>query len=118
MQLQYFYYIITWWLSRLGIKNKYSKSNTISSNIVVSVKAQQMYDKRIMQALLMLMSRKRKPVSFRLDELVVEALSKLAKEENASVNRYIESHFFKVAKEKGIISSDTELFGETRGNKS
>jgi hypothetical protein len=64
------------------------------------------------------MSRKRKPVSFRIDELVVEALSKLAKEENASVNRYIESHFFKVAKEKGIIPNDAELLGETRGNKS
>lgn len=59
--------------------------------------------------------RKRKAVSYRIDELVVEALGKLAREENASINRYIETHFFKVAKEKGIISQDTELLGETRG---
>ncbi|QSJ20086.1 hypothetical protein JYQ62_16060 [Nostoc sp. UHCC 0702] len=67
-----------------------------------------------MQTLLS-MPRKRKPVSFRIDELVVEILSKLAKEENTSVNRYIETHFFRLAKERSLISSDTELIGETRG---
>lgn len=70
-----------------------------------------------MHILISFMTRKRKPVSFRLDELVVETLAKLAKEENASVNRFIESHFFKLGKEKGLISQDTELLGETRGNK-
>ncbi|MBD2204703.1 hypothetical protein H6G33_07050 [Calothrix sp. FACHB-1219] len=61
------------------------------------------------------MSRKRKPVGYRLDEVVIDALKTLARNENTSVNRYIETHFFKLAKEKGLISNDTELLGETRG---
>ncbi len=68
-----------------------------------------------MQVLLLFMSRKRKPVSFRIDELVVETLAKLAREENTSVNRYIETHFFRIGKERGFISSDAQLIGETRG---
>lgn len=70
-----------------------------------------------MHVLISFMTRKRKPVSFRIDELVVETLAKLAKEDNASVNRFIESHFFKLGKEKGLIPQDAELLGETRGNK-
>ncbi|BAZ71386.1 hypothetical protein NIES4106_61830 (plasmid) [Fischerella sp. NIES-4106] len=61
------------------------------------------------------MARKRKPVAYRIDELVVEALAKLAKEENLSINRYIEKHFFHIAKQKGLIPRDSELLGETRG---
>ncbi|WP_196528221.1 hypothetical protein [Nostoc commune] len=61
------------------------------------------------------MSRKRKPVSFRIDELVVETLAKLAREENTSVNRYIETHFFRLGKERGFIPPDAQLIGETRG---
>ncbi|MHC0068784.1 hypothetical protein ACWATR_38990 [Nostoc sp. UIC 10890] len=68
-----------------------------------------------MQVLLLFMSRKRKPVSFRIDELVVETLAKLAREENTSVNRYIETHFFRLGKERGFISPDAQLIGETRG---
>jgi hypothetical protein len=70
-----------------------------------------------MNLLIEFMTRKRKPVSYRLDELVIEALAKLAREENSSVNRYIESHFFRVAKEAGVIPPDTELLGETRGGR-
>lgn len=61
------------------------------------------------------MIRKRKPVGYRLDEIVIEALKRLAREENISVNRYIETHFFHLAKEKGFINANTELLGETRG---
>lgn len=68
-----------------------------------------------MQAFLRFMSRKRKPVAYRLDEAVIEVLAKLAREENTSVNRYIESHFFRLAKEKGLIPADSQLLGETRG---
>ncbi len=68
-----------------------------------------------MQVFLEFMSRKRKPVAYRLDEVVIEVLAKLAREENTSVNRYIESHFFRLAKERGLISADSELLGETRG---
>lgn len=68
-----------------------------------------------MQVLLLFMPRKRKPVSFRIDELVVETLTKLAREENISVNRYLETHFFRIGKERGLIPPDTQLIGETRG---
>ncbi|MBE9038606.1 hypothetical protein [aff. Roholtiella sp. LEGE 12411] len=70
-----------------------------------------------MQALLIFMARtrKRKPVSYRIDELVVETLAKLAREQNTSVNRYLETHFFKIGKERGLISPEIELIGETRG---
>ncbi len=69
----------------------------------------------MMVALLEFMTRKRKPVGYRLDEVVIEALKTLARNENISVNRYIETHFFKLAKEKGLIKTDIELLGETRG---
>lgn len=68
-----------------------------------------------MTAFIDFMVRKRKPVAYRIDELVIELLSKLAKEENSSVNRYIEKHFFQLGKERGLISQDEELLGETRG---
>jgi hypothetical protein len=58
---------------------------------------------------------RRKPVAYRIDELVLEVLAKLAREENSSVNRYIEKHFFVVGKERGLIDKDEELLGETRG---
>lgn len=67
---------------------------------------------------LIYMARKRKPVAYRLDELVLDVLSKLAREENSSVNRYIEKHFFIVGKERGLIPDNEELLGETRGGSS
>lgn len=69
----------------------------------------------MMVALLEFMTRKRKPVGYRLDEVVIEALKTLARNENTSVNRYIETHFFQLAKEKGLIKTNIELLGETRG---
>ncbi len=38
--------------------------------------------------------RERKPVAYRIDSTILEVLSKLAKEQNISVNRFIKSHFF------------------------
>lgn len=59
--------------------------------------------------------RERKPVAYRIDSTILEVLNKLAKEQNTSVNRFIESHFLKVAIERGMLPEDTELLGETRG---
>ena len=68
-----------------------------------------------MLTLIDLMTRKRKPVAYRLDELVIEVLAKLAKKENSSINRYIEKHFFQIGIDEGLISENEELIGETRG---
>lgn len=59
--------------------------------------------------------RERKPVAYRIDSLILEVLQKLAKEQNTSVNRFLESHFLKMAIERGLIPENTELLGETRG---
>jgi hypothetical protein len=59
--------------------------------------------------------RERKPVSYRIDSTILEVLNKLAREQNTSVNRFIESHFLKIAIERGMLPDDTELLGETRG---
>jgi hypothetical protein len=59
--------------------------------------------------------RKRKQVAYRIDSIILELLAKLAREQNTSVNRYLESHFLKIGIERGLIPSDTELLGETRG---
>lgn len=59
--------------------------------------------------------RERKPVAYRIDSTILEVLNKLAKEHNTSVNRFIESHFLKIAIERGMLPEDTELLGETRG---
>ncbi len=58
---------------------------------------------------------RRKPVAYRIDERILAVLNILAKEENTSVNRYIEKHFFGVGKQRGLIPNDAELLGETRG---
>jgi hypothetical protein len=65
--------------------------------------------------LALLMARKRKPVAYRIDSVILDLLAKLAREQNTSVNRYLESHFLKIGIERGLISPDTELLGETRG---
>jgi hypothetical protein len=65
--------------------------------------------------LALLMTRKRKPVAYRIDSVILDLLAKLAREQNTSVNRYLESHFLKIGIERGLISPDTELLGETRG---
>lgn len=59
--------------------------------------------------------RKRKPVAYRIDELMLQALESLAKESNMSSNRYLETLIYETAIKKGILPPDTEMLGETRG---
>ena len=63
------------------------------------------------------MTRKRKAVSYRLDEIVVEGLNDLAKRKNSSANRLLENTLFELLIKEGIIQTDVEPLGETRGNK-
>lgn len=61
------------------------------------------------------MDRERKTRTFRIDEIVVNGLSELARKKNLSANRLLENTLFEVLKSEGIISADTEPLGETRG---
>lgn len=58
---------------------------------------------------------KRKSTTFRLDERVIDAITKAAKINNASKNRYIETVFVKHCQALGILPMDFEPLGETRG---
>ena len=58
---------------------------------------------------------KRKATTFRLDERVLEAITKAAKISNDSKNRYIEKMFVKHCQSLGILPMDLEPLGETRG---
>lgn len=58
---------------------------------------------------------KRKPTTFRLDERVLEAITKAAKDSNNSKNRYIETLFVKHCQSLGLLPFDFEPLGETRG---
>lgn len=57
----------------------------------------------------------RKSKTFKLDERVLNALERLARRENASVNRYLENQLFSLAKQEGEIAVDEVPLGETRG---
>jgi predicted transcriptional regulator len=61
------------------------------------------------------MDRARKTRTFRLDEIVVDGLSELAKKKNSSANRLLENTLFELLRREGIISEDVEPLGETRG---
>lgn len=63
----------------------------------------------------LLMERKRKAVSYRIDSLVIDALKKIAKEDNNSVNKWLETHLLNFLKDKGYLDPNTEPLGETRG---
>ncbi len=58
---------------------------------------------------------KRKSTTFRLDERIIKAMDKAAKQANASKNRYIENIFLKHCQALGILPMDFEPLGETRG---
>ncbi|NJM72582.1 MAG: hypothetical protein HC862_21875 [Scytonema sp. RU_4_4] len=58
--------------------------------------------------------RKRKAVTYRIDEAIIKAVDKIARENNSSVNRYIESLLYAHCKEKGELT-DIYPLGETRG---
>jgi hypothetical protein len=61
------------------------------------------------------MARARKARAFRLDEIVLEGLTNLAKRKNMSANRLLENTLFELLKSEGIIEPSTEPLGETRG---
>ncbi|MEC4811895.1 MAG: hypothetical protein SAK29_01275 [Scytonema sp. PMC 1069.18] len=61
------------------------------------------------------MDRYRKTKTFRLDDLILEGLSKLAKQRNTSVNRLVEVELLQLLKNENIIPQDVEPLGETRG---
>ena len=58
--------------------------------------------------------RKRKAVTYRIDEVIIQAVEKIAKENNSSVNRYIENLLYAHCRELGRLI-DVEPLGETRG---
>ncbi len=59
--------------------------------------------------------RKRKSISFRLDEGLIEVLDIAARMSNDSRNRYLEKILIEKGKELGILESNFEALGETRG---
>ncbi len=68
-----------------------------------------------MQAILNLMTRKRKPVAYRIDELVIEAIQKAADNQGISANRWLELYLFDSLKSMGLIPQDETKLGENRG---
>jgi hypothetical protein len=58
--------------------------------------------------------RKRKAVTYRIDEAIIKAIDKIARENNSSVNRYIENLLYAHCKQKGELIN-IEPLGETRG---
>ena len=58
---------------------------------------------------------KRKAVSYRIDERVVEALKTMARDKNNSVNNWLETHLIDYLKTIGYLNNDFRPLGETRG---
>lgn len=61
------------------------------------------------------MTIKRKAVSYRIDERVIQALKDKAKRENNSVNNWLETRLIKLLIEEGDLAKDFQPLGETRG---
>lgn len=61
------------------------------------------------------MSRKRKAVTFTIDELVVKAIQRVAQTHGDSTSRHIEKVLFDYCKAEGAIGSDEPRLGENRG---
>ena len=59
--------------------------------------------------------RKRKAVTYRIDEVIIDALNEMALDENSSVNRLLENHLLDLVKSKGYVKKDLKPLGETRG---
>jgi len=57
----------------------------------------------------------RKKTSFRLDERILNAISKASANTGHSRNAWLEHHLFTVLKSTGYIPVDEEPLGETRG---
>ncbi len=59
--------------------------------------------------------RKRKAVSYRIDDLVIEAIQKAADNQGISANRWLELYLFDSLKSMGLIPQDEQKLGENRG---
>lgn len=59
----------------------------------------------------------RKNAGYRLDDRCIDALKVLATRTGVSVNEYLEKLLFEHAKVHGVISSNEDRLGETRGRK-
>lgn len=70
------------------------------------------YDKSMVSAA---MNMPRKKRSYALDERVIEAIQKAARDANMSANRYLEGLMFTHAKSIGKIPLDAQPLGELRG---
>ncbi len=68
-----------------------------------------------MQAILKLMTRKRKTVTIRIDSLVWDAVEQAAASQGISASRWLERFAFDSLKNVGLISSTENYLGETRG---
>lgn len=62
-----------------------------------------------------MLERKRKAVSYRIDDLVIEAVQKAAHNQGISANRWLELYLFDSLKTMGLISQKEEKLGENRG---
>jgi hypothetical protein len=58
----------------------------------------------------------RKAASYRLDDRILDALDKVARDGNISVNRYLENLLFSHLKQIGRIDMGASPLGETRGS--
>jgi hypothetical protein len=59
--------------------------------------------------------RKRKNATYRLDSLIIEKISEHAKKNDISANSWLEDYLFNSLKTMGIIDSNEQPLGETRG---
>lgn len=57
----------------------------------------------------------RRAATYRLDDRILEALERIARKNNTSVNKYLENLLFIHTKQIGEIPMTAEPLGETRG---
>jgi hypothetical protein len=57
----------------------------------------------------------RRAATYRLDDRILEALERIARKNNTSVNKYLENLLFTHTKQLGEIPMTAESLGETRG---
>ncbi|MBP5977001.1 hypothetical protein HW132_30845 [Brasilonema sp. CT11] len=62
-----------------------------------------------------MVERKRKAVSYRIDDLVIEAVQKAADNQGISANRWLEIYLFDSLKTMGLIPQEEHKLGENRG---
>ncbi|MBE9212963.1 hypothetical protein IQ247_09740 [Plectonema cf. radiosum LEGE 06105] len=57
----------------------------------------------------------RKRITYAIDERISDLIAQLARQEGISRNRYLEKHFAQVGIRLGVLPSNFEPLGETRG---